>query len=103
MILALAGFFAGLVHVFSGPDHLTAVAPWAVTQQRRAWLSGLRWGLGHTAGVFLVGILLILFRELLPLDQISTWQGIASRTPKLSSRRLDAKRNLLARADWDKA
>ena len=73
MISILAGFLAGLIHVFSGPDHLTAIAPLAVKSHRRAWISGFRWGLGHAAGVLFVGILSLLFRELLPIDLVSSW------------------------------
>lgn len=64
---------AGFFHVLAGPDHLAAVAPMAADTDRVAWRSGLSWGLGHTAGVLLVGLLLIAFREVLPLDALSAW------------------------------
>lgn len=73
MLFAFAGFMAGMTHVFCGPDHLTAVAPFAVREQRRSWLTGLRWGLGHAAGVLVVGVLLLFLRDQLPLDLISSW------------------------------
>ncbi len=75
VIAAAAGFIAGLVHVFSGPDHLTAVAPLAAIERRKKnpWLSGAKWGAGHAAGVLFIGVLLVLFRELLPMEQISAW------------------------------
>lgn len=74
MLLAvLTGFAAGFLHVLAGPDHLAAVAPLAVSTERAAWRSGLVWGVGHTAGVLLVGVLLLAFRELLPLDALSAW------------------------------
>jgi sulfite exporter TauE/SafE len=69
----MAGFVAGVVHVLSGPDHLAAVAPLAVDRGRRAWRTGLQWGLGHCAGVLLIGVLALLFREMLPLDSLSSW------------------------------
>lgn len=74
MLLAvLTGLAAGFLHVLAGPDHLAAVAPLAVSTDRPAWRSGLVWGVGHTAGVLLVGVLLLSFRELLPLDALSAW------------------------------
>ena len=73
MFAALAGVAAGLVHVLSGPDHLAAVAPLSADRHRAQWRAGLQWGLGHTAGVLLVGLLLIAFRELLPVDAISAY------------------------------
>lgn len=73
MLTALAGLTAGLLHVLSGPDHLAAVAPLATETDRAPWRAGLQWGLGHTAGVVLVGALLVAFRDLLPLEAISAW------------------------------
>lgn len=73
MLSALTGFLFGLIHVFSGPDHLSAIAPIAVKYPRRSWLTGTQWGLGHSAGVFFVGLLALLFRHVLPLDSISSW------------------------------
>lgn len=74
MIAALlAGLLAGSVHVVSGPDHLAAVAPLAVSDRRRAWSAGVRWGLGHSLGVGVVGVVALLLRDALPLDLISGW------------------------------
>jgi hypothetical protein len=63
---------AGLVHVLSGPDHLAAVAPYAVEGRWRAWLLGLRWGLGHASGVLFVGLLAFLLREVFPIARLSS-------------------------------
>src|SRR5687768_2493710 len=71
MFAALAGVAAGLVHVLSGPDHLAAVAPLAAETDRPQWRTGFQWGLGHTAGVIAIGLLLIAFREVLPIEAIS--------------------------------
>ena len=71
MFALLAGLTAGLVHVFSGPDHLAAVAPLASTHHDQHWKTGLQWGVGHTTGVLLIGLLLLLVRERLPLAFIS--------------------------------
>ena len=73
MISVLAGLVAGSLHVFSGPDHLAAIAPLAVDVRRRAWITGLRWGIGHSTGVLFVGVLSLLLRDLLPLESISNW------------------------------
>jgi hypothetical protein len=71
MLAVLTGLFTGFVHVLSGPDHLAAVAPLAVRGHRRPWLAGTRWGLGHSAGVALVGGLLLALRGVLPVERIS--------------------------------
>lgn len=69
----LAGLFAGLVHVLSGPDHLAAVAPLAADRNTPQWRAGFQWGMGHTAGVLLVGVLMLAFRQVLPIDAISAY------------------------------
>jgi hypothetical protein len=73
MTLAFAGLVAGLVHVVSGPDHLAAIAPYAVTGKAQAWRTGVRWGLGHGAGVLIVGIVALALRHALPVDTLSAW------------------------------
>ena len=73
MMLVLAGLVAGFVHVLSGPDHLAAIAPYAVQAKGRAWRTGVRWGLGHAAGVFVVGLLIVLLRDVFPVEAVSAW------------------------------
>lgn len=73
VIAACTGLIAGAVHVWTGPDHLAAIAPLAVRRPKRAWLPGARWGLGHSAGVALVGLLSLWLRDLIPLEWLSTW------------------------------
>lgn len=73
MITALAGLAAGALHVVSGPDHLAAVAPLAVSQRRRAWTAGTLWGAGHAAGVWVASLLALGLRSLLPLETLSSW------------------------------
>jgi hypothetical protein len=73
MVALIGGFIAGLVHVFSGPDHLAAVAPLAVKQKHGAWKSGLRWGLGHAFGVALLGGILFGLRQVISMELVSDW------------------------------
>jgi hypothetical protein len=73
MMLVLAGLAAGFVHVLSGPDHLAAIAPYAVEAKGRAWRTGVRWGVGHAAGVLCVGLLILLLRDAFPIHVVSAW------------------------------
>jgi len=73
MFAFLAGVAAGLLHVVSGPDHLAAVAPLASDREHGQWLTGLQWGIGHTAGVLVIASLLLLLKSQLPLDTISAY------------------------------
>lgn len=75
---ALAGLLAGLVHALAGPDHLAAVAPLVVERRPggRSWWGsgiGLFWGAGHSCGVWGVGLLALALKDLLPLEQLSSW------------------------------
>jgi hypothetical protein len=73
MFAPVLGFGLGLVHVITGPDHLAAVAPLSVGGRESAWRTGLRWGVGHSTGVALIGGLALALREVLPMDAISSW------------------------------
>lgn len=72
MLALISGLVAGFLHVLAGPDHLAAVAPLAVRSHRRAWIAGLRWGVGHSAGVLLIGVLAMALRAALPVEVISS-------------------------------
>lgn len=67
----LFGFVAAAAHVLAGPDHLAAVAPLALNTKFRPWLIGMAWGIGHLAGMLVIGILFFFFRELIPVELIS--------------------------------
>ena len=73
MIGAFLGLLAGILHVVLGPDHLAALAPLVLDEPGAARRVGLRWGLGHAAGVALVCALVWLLRESLPLESLSGW------------------------------
>ena len=74
MLTLLTGAAAGLFHVLSGPDHLAAIAPLAVSERKRGWIAGCTWGIGHASGVVVVAVIAVLLREMLPsVDVISAW------------------------------
>jgi len=66
-----AGILASVLHVVSGPDHLAAITPLAIETQKKVWRIGLFWGLGHLAGMIVIGVLFLLFKELIPVESIS--------------------------------
>src|SRR5215204_5386456 len=74
MLTLITGLLAGFFHVLSGPDHLAAVAPLAVTDRERSWLAGWTWGVGHASGVVVVAIAAVLLRDMLPpVGIVSLW------------------------------
>lgn len=68
-----AGLITSMLHVITGPDHLAAVTPFAIESKKKAWKVGLSWSLGHLAGMCILGILLIVFGEFIPIDGISRY------------------------------
>ena len=73
MIQLFTGTLASMVHVISGPDHLAAVVPLAIDSKNKSWSIGFFWGVGHTLGMLLIGILLLLIRDFIPIEQISAY------------------------------
>lgn len=60
--LITTGSFMGIVHVLAGVDHLSALATLSVGSSWRAIRLGIRWGLGHSAGLVLVTIIFLLLK-----------------------------------------
>jgi ABC-type nickel/cobalt efflux system permease component RcnA len=69
----LAGIIAAILHVISGPDHLAAVTPFAIESKKKAWKVGLFWGIGHLLGMLSIGILFLMFKDLIPIEKISMY------------------------------
>ena len=67
----LTGIIAGLVHVFSGADHLIAMAPSAINSPKIAFKNSFSWGLGHSSGVVLLTVLAIFIKDITPLNKFS--------------------------------
>lgn len=61
------GLFLGIKHAIE-PDHVIAVSTIASQSQRllRSSLTGVFWGIGHTATLFIVGITIILLKGEIP-------------------------------------
>lgn len=72
MLIFLTGFVASVAHVVTGPDHLAAVTPLAIDSRKKSWMIGFSWGLGHTLGMLIIGMLFILFKAWLPIDAIAS-------------------------------
>ena len=68
-----AGIIASVLHVLTGPDHLAAVSPFALESKKKAWKIGLFWGVGHLLGMLSVGLLFLLFKDLIPFGKISNY------------------------------
>jgi hypothetical protein len=73
MLSLVSGLAAGMTHALTGADHIAAVAPLAFRSGKLPWTAGLRWGLGHSAGVALVGVVFLAFRKVVPIDPVAAF------------------------------
>lgn len=70
--ILVAGLLAGTVHVWSGMDHLAALATLSLGKGRHAVATGASWGLGHSAGVVLVALLAVTLKHVMDIDAMSS-------------------------------
>ncbi|MBT8222894.1 MAG: sulfite exporter TauE/SafE family protein [Eudoraea sp.] len=68
-----AGLITSMLHVVSGPDHLAAVTPFVIESKKKAWKIGLSWSVGHLVGMLVIGLLLTLFGDYIPVEAISAY------------------------------
>ncbi|MBX3475645.1 MAG: hypothetical protein KF754_14840 [Planctomycetes bacterium] len=68
-----AGLLAGVLHTFTGPDHLAALMPLSVNRRLKAAWLGVRWGIGHSIGVFIVAVIFLAGRQALDLTPVEEW------------------------------
>jgi hypothetical protein len=52
--LVAVGGGLGLIHVLTGPDHVSAIVTLSVGESYRAFWLGVRWGVGHSIGLLLM-------------------------------------------------
>lgn len=71
ILVLLTGVAAGFGHVLLGPDHVAALAPFSVEAHGRAWVVGLRWGVGHALGIVAVALLFVWAADWLDLALIA--------------------------------
>lgn len=77
LILLLYALYEGVLHAFEA-DHILAVTN-IVSQRNKifpALKDGIFWGLGHTSTIFLMGILMILFKVNIPDDSFACFEAI---------------------------
>jgi len=73
LLVLWSGLAAGSLHVLSGADHLAALLPLSVGRRLKACWLGARWGVGHSAGVLLIGCLAVVFKEWIDVELVGAW------------------------------
>jgi len=71
--LVITGLTLGLVHVLAGPDHLSALAALSVGTSYKAFLLGVRWGIGHSTGLVAVAIVFIALKGDLDIRKLGRY------------------------------
>eukprot|EP01084_Bolivina_argentea_P154065 268596_1 len=67
----------GIVHVMTGPDHLSALSTLAVGKPLRAAFGlGVRWGCGHSFGLLIVAIIFFAVGQSINLDTLEYYADI---------------------------
>ncbi|TFE67532.1 nickel transporter [Methylacidiphilum caldifontis] len=69
----MSGLLVGIVHALSGPDHLAAIAPLTLEKNDSSWKIGFYWGLGHSAGIWILAIIMFFLRKIFPIVLLSNW------------------------------
>ena len=71
--LILLGVSMGIIHVLTGPDHLSALATLSANVDScEAFTLGARWGVGHSTGLLVVAFVLIGISEGSDIEESST-------------------------------
>jgi hypothetical protein len=65
------GALLGMLHVITGPDHMSVLATLAACGSWRAFGLGIRWGLGHATGLLVVAALFLGLEQSIDLDLLS--------------------------------
>lgn len=69
--LVTTGLSFGMIHVLSGPDHLSALVSLSVNGSCNSFCLGIQWGLGHSTGLILTALLFA--SGLIDLAQFATF------------------------------
>mmetsp|Transcript_4081 Transcript_4081/g.15103 ORF Transcript_4081/g.15103 Transcript_4081/m.15103 type:complete len:340 (-) Transcript_4081:129-1148(-) len=70
------GITLGIVHVLSGPDHISAMVTLSAGGSFRAFWKGVQWGLGHSGGLLLMFGVFRIFDEKIDFDQVGQYADI---------------------------
>ncbi|KAF1315053.1 hypothetical protein FI667_g16258, partial [Globisporangium splendens] len=67
------GLLLGIVHVITGPDHLSALIVLSAGSSWRSATLGMRWGLGHSTGLIIVTAIFLAANQELDVDTMGTY------------------------------
>lgn len=71
------GLLLGVVHVLTGPDHLSALAAMTTSSSWRAFSLGVRWGCGHSIGLLLMTAIFLAAGRSFDLNHVGVYLNYA--------------------------
>ncbi|GMF42497.1 unnamed protein product [Phytophthora fragariaefolia] len=71
--IAATGLLLGLVHVLTGPDHLSALIVLSAGSSWRSCQLGMRWGCGHSTGLVVVTACFLALNRHLDVDAFGSY------------------------------
>uniref|UniRef100_K3X5J4 Urease accessory protein UreH-like transmembrane domain-containing protein n=1 Tax=Globisporangium ultimum (strain ATCC 200006 / CBS 805.95 / DAOM BR144) TaxID=431595 RepID=K3X5J4_GLOUD len=67
------GILLGIVHVLTGPDHLSALAAMTTNSSWKAFSLGIRWGCGHSIGLIIMALIFFAAGRSVNLDEVGVY------------------------------
>ncbi|TMW61121.1 hypothetical protein Poli38472_013584 [Pythium oligandrum] len=67
------GLLLGVVHVITGPDHLSALIVLSAGSSWRSCQLGMRWGCGHSVGLIVVTAIFLAVNKQFDVDKFGTY------------------------------
>jgi ABC-type nickel/cobalt efflux system permease component RcnA len=67
------GLLLGIVHVITGPDHLSALIVLSAGSSWRSATLGMRWGAGHSTGLIIVTAIFLAVNQEFDVDTMGTY------------------------------
>ncbi|CAI5730255.1 unnamed protein product [Peronospora destructor] len=71
--LVSTGLLLGIVHVLTGPDHLSALAAMTTGSSWRAFALGIRWGCGHSIGLIFMALIFFAAGQTVDLNSVGAY------------------------------
>ncbi|RLN02929.1 hypothetical protein BBJ28_00002054 [Nothophytophthora sp. Chile5] len=67
------GMLLGVVHVLTGPDHLSALIVLSAGSSWRSCQLGMRWGCGHSTGLIVVSVIFLALNQNFDVDTFGSY------------------------------
>lgn len=67
------GLLYGIIHVLTGPDHLSALVALSSGSSWRSFFLGIRWGCGHSTGLIIITIIFFALSQTLDVDTLGSY------------------------------